>query len=142
MLPRGIRNNNPGNINYIGQPGACLEPKTATVPNPRFAKFQTMDQGVRALAFQLKLYFGRGLDTTGEIIHKWAPPSENNTADYADTVACLLGVSPDATLTCDTQTIAKLVMAISTYECGGRYLPFTQDSITPLVAGVLTPTIS
>ena len=141
MLPRGIRNNNPGNINYVGQPGAVLEPQSPTVPNPRFAKFASMDAGVTALAHQLSLYFSRGINTTDAIIHKWAPPSENNTADYADTVARLIGVPASAPLTCDVQTVSKLVMAISTYECGGRYLPFTIHSILPLVERALAPTM-
>lgn len=138
MLPRGIRNNNPGNINFVGQPGAVLEPKTSTVPDPRFARFLTMDAGIDALAHQLILYFDRGLDTTAEIIHKWAPPSENNTTDYANTVATLLGVGVDTKLTCDVSTLTQLVMAISTYECGRRYLPFTQKSIVPLITDTLS----
>lgn len=37
QLPRGIRNNNPGNLDYVGQPGAHLEtgvPCPALPPSP------------------------------------------------------------------------------------------------------------
>lgn len=44
-LPRGIRNNNPGNLNFAGQRGASLEGG----PGGRFATFDTMDEGVAAL---------------------------------------------------------------------------------------------
>ena len=43
-LPRGIRNNNPGNLNFAGQAGATKEGG----PNGRFAVFGSMQEGVAA----------------------------------------------------------------------------------------------
>ena len=137
-LPRGIRNNNPGNINFVNQPGAKMEPKSASVPVPRFAAWPTMDQGVIALAYQIKLYFGRRINTPAKIISQWAPPTENNTKSYIASVSQQIGAKPDQQLTCDVATVSKLVMAISIYECGHN-LPFTIRSIQPLVERALAP---
>jgi hypothetical protein len=72
--PRGIRNNNPGNINFAHQAGAKLEDG----PGGRFAVFATMEEGISALARQIHLFVGRGINTVNAIISKYAPPSDNN----------------------------------------------------------------
>ncbi|MBE9807346.1 lytic transglycosylase, partial [Escherichia coli] len=70
---RGERNNNPGNLNFAGQAGASLER-----PGGRFARFETAFDGLRALARQLMLYAGRGINSVEKIISTWAPASDNN----------------------------------------------------------------
>ena len=76
MEVRGIRNNNPGNLNYVGQAGTHLEKGV----HPRFAVFATPEAGLMALRGQLLRYNQRdGLDTAKGIISKWAPPTENDT---------------------------------------------------------------
>ncbi|MCN8743105.1 lytic transglycosylase catalytic, partial [Escherichia coli] len=64
---RGERNNNPGNLNFAGQAGASLER-----PGGRFARFETAFDGLRALARQLMLYAGRGINSVEKIISTWA----------------------------------------------------------------------
>ncbi|KUW94160.1 hypothetical protein, partial [Escherichia coli] len=59
---RGERNNNPGNLNFAGQAGASLER-----PGGRFARFETAFDGLRALARQLMLYAGRGINSVEKI---------------------------------------------------------------------------
>lgn len=140
MDPRGIRNNNPGNIDFLSQPYAVKEPRTFQVPRPRFAKFDTMDHGLQALAKQIQLYFSRGINTTAKIIHTWAPPTENHTGDYADFVAGKMGVPVNAVISCDVPTVSKLAMAISTYECGNN-LPFTIADVQKNVAVALGDTL-
>lgn len=77
---RGERNNNPGNLNFAGQAGASLER-----PGGRFARFETAFDGLRALARQLMLYAGRGINSVEKIISTWAPASDNNnTTAYRD----------------------------------------------------------
>ncbi|ECG8260377.1 hypothetical protein FO131_19570 [Salmonella bongori] len=80
LLPaRGIRNNNPGNLNFAGQEGASLEDG----PNGRFAVFPTMISGIAALDKQLSLYMKRGKDTIDSIVKTYAPGSDhNNVAEY------------------------------------------------------------
>lgn len=124
-IPRGIRNNNPGNLNFANQPGAVLEPRTAYICNPRFAKFQTMDEGIVALLKQLKLYFSRGVDTVASIISRWAPPTENVTSAYISYVARSMGVDKDERLSYEPHNLAELAVAIMHLENGQAVSSYT-----------------
>lgn len=113
--PRGIRNNNPGNLNFVGQEGATKEQGA----NGRFAVFKTMAEGIAALAAQLKRYASRGDDTITEIVGKYAPKNENNTQAYIQALSKKLGVDPNAQLNVnDKETLRKLIEGISTIENG------------------------
>lgn len=126
--PRGVRNNNPGNIDYharnnwVGQVGI-----ETGVSNPRFARFDTMENGIRALGKLLQTYFNRGQNTVLKIIGGagpgkpgWAPPSENDTAAYASAVARALGVGVNDRINVkDPTTLRKLTEAIIRHENGG-----------------------
>ncbi|WP_312387852.1 hypothetical protein [Atlantibacter hermannii] len=121
---RGLRNNNPGNLNYVGQAGATKEGG----PNGRFAVFETMQQGIAALYKQLQLYFSRGKDTIREIINTYAPSSENDTGAYVSAIAKKLGKGADEILnSSDTETIFNLMRGIIDHENGqsGKYISDT-----------------
>jgi hypothetical protein len=90
-LPRGIRNNNPINLEFAGQDGATKE----SGPNGRFAVFPTMAAGQDAALNQFKMDAGQGNDTVRGLITKYAPPSENDTNGYVAYMAKALGVGPD-----------------------------------------------
>lgn len=99
--PRGIRNNNPGNIEW-GSQWQGLRPESERTDN-RFAQFKDPVFGIRALACVLITYQdkrkakdGSRIDSIKEIIERWAPSFENDTGAYANSVAALLGgVGPD-----------------------------------------------
>ncbi|EFI5593594.1 lytic transglycosylase catalytic [Escherichia coli] len=112
---RGERNNNPGNLNFAGQAGASLER-----PGGRFARFETAFDGLRALARQLMLYAGRGINSVEKIISTWAPASDNNnTTAYIMAVSQRLGVDPRAALNMsDPQTMSALMSSIIQHENG------------------------
>ena len=114
--PIGIRNNNPGNIRYVGQ-------KNATMGEGGFAKFETMDDGVAAIQKQIGLYSHRdGINSVSGIIGKWAPPNENNTASYIDSVAKSIGVDKNDKIDVDNPEImGKLQKAIMNVEVGKKY---------------------
>ncbi|MUG90127.1 structural protein P5 [Bombella sp. ESL0385] len=116
MEVRGIRNNNPGNLDFVGQAGAHLEQGV----HPRFAAFNTPEAGLIALRGQLLRYNQHdGLDTVKDIISKWAPPTENDTAAYINGVSHALGVTPDQKLGPFTpQLVAGLMRAIIFIENG------------------------
>ncbi len=140
-IPRGVRNNNPGNIDFnprnawVGQIG--LEPKSASVPNPRFAVFDCPENGIRAQGKLVLNYRGKdgmpgvgkpGIDTVTEVISRWAPGNENNTPAYIAAVAKGMGVLPNAPLVLsDFKTLLDLVMGIINHEEG--YIPYTQAVI-------------
>jgi adenine/guanine phosphoribosyltransferase-like PRPP-binding protein len=111
--PRGIRNNNPGNIGK----GAGFQGETDG-NDPRFATFSTPEQGIRALAVNLLAYQDlHGLNTVNGIINRWAPSSENNTAAYVKDVAKEVGVDPTAEIDLhDPKVLAKVTAAIIQHE--------------------------
>lgn len=124
---RAERNRNPGNLEFRGQPGA--EPEEGS---GRFAKFQSVADGVSALVKQLQRYGDRGTDTITEIVSKYAPPNENDTQAYIAALAKRMGVSPDKELDLnDAETLSGLVKGISRHESGSDYLS-NQDVLTGL----------
>jgi len=123
---RSFRNNNFGNLNYIGQEGASLEAKNSK-GEARFARFNTPEEGMRALANQVTLYStGRSkaagyqkLETVSQIISKWAPTNENDTNAYIQAVSQKLGVKPNDKIdTSDQNVMTALIRAIATHEGG------------------------
>jgi hypothetical protein len=78
VLPRGLRNNNPGNI----EDG----PLAKSLPgykgsDGRFAIFETPEHGLGAMDALLTSYGRRGLKTVGEVIGRWAPKTDGNNVD-------------------------------------------------------------
>lgn len=92
-LPRGIRNNNPGNIERNpANKWQGVMPRERMTPEQRaekrFEVFASPAWGIRALAALLINYYDRhGLNTINKIIGRWAPPVENDTGAYARAVA-------------------------------------------------------
>ncbi|WP_432459401.1 virion protein [Agarivorans sp. QJM3NY_25] len=120
-LPRGIRNNNPGNLEFNdrvkwqGQIGS----------DGRFIIFDTPANGLRALGRTLLTYRSRdgvegygsaGVDTITEVINRYAPSSENNTGSYINHVSSQLNVSPDTAL--EYSDYPNLMAAIIKHENG------------------------
>ncbi|HDT4930474.1 TPA: hypothetical protein QHR04_004480 [Enterobacter kobei] len=119
-MPRGIRNNNPGNLNYAGQAGATLEGGEGG----RFAVFESMQHGVAALYKQLQLYFKRGINTLSSIVKTYAPASDNNNVDaYISALTKATGKGANEVLDSgDTATIARLMKGIVDHENGKGYI--------------------
>ncbi|MBE7729415.1 structural protein [Komagataeibacter sp. FXV3] len=119
-VPRGIRNNNPGNLDFVGQPGAHLE---TGVAEPRFAAFPTLTDGIRALRDQLLRYAERGLTTVASIISVYAPPTENATSAYITSLCRHMGVQADTVIDLrEPATMRGLIEGITTIENGPGHL--------------------
>ncbi|EBE1978147.1 transglycosylase [Salmonella enterica] len=123
---RNYRNNNLGNLVFANQEGAALEAPNAK-GEQRFARFNTPEEGIRALANQVSRYYNgtsaaagyQKLQTVSSIISKWAPPKENNTNQYIDNVSKYLGVSPNEKIdVSNPEVMTQLVRAIATKEGG------------------------
>ncbi|MDD4970748.1 MAG: hypothetical protein PHT07_15080 [Paludibacter sp.] len=118
--PRGVRNNNPGNINATSTTWNGKVPATENTDG-RFEQFYEFPYGVRALILNLKSYFKDGKNTVRKIIETWAPAAENGKASteaYVQDVAKKVGVKPDTVITFDRKYIDKLVKAIGQHENG------------------------
>lgn len=115
-VPRGIRNNNPGNIE--DGPFARSLPGYAG-SDGRFAIFNDLSSGEGAQTRLLGSYVQRGFDTPAEIINRWAPPSDNNpTGAYISYVARRAGIGPNDRVTEDK--IPLIAQAIREFENGSR----------------------
>lgn len=112
---RGIRNNNPGNLEYRGQEGAV---RAGGGPgDARFAAFRTSGEGLLAMAKQLNLDFSRGRTTIEALVAKYAPPEENDTAAYINDVAGKMHTRGRAALNLnDPAMLASLMNAMITHE--------------------------
>ncbi|WP_144883532.1 hypothetical protein [Leclercia adecarboxylata] len=130
---RGIRNNNPGNLEaswaftWQGQNGT----------DGRFATFASPEHGIRALGVNLLAYQRRGLDTISKIISRWAPPQDNNnTTAYIQNVSQALGVTPTTRLdVASPGVLTALSKAIIHQENGN--VPFSDETIASGIASAL-----
>lgn len=122
---RGVRNNNPGNIDH--NPKVIWQGELAFDPaiEKRFCRFRTPELGIRALAKTLLTYYNKhGLKTPKAIINRWAPSSENDTGSYASAVARALSVTPDTEINLKNKvTLVSLVIAIIAHENAGFQYP-------------------
>lgn len=118
VVPRGFRNNNPLNIEHSN------DNKWLGLSNPpsdgRFARFKSMDYGVRAAATLLMRYYDRdGRDTVRKIVNKWAPTTENNTASYIAAVCKYTWLTADVSINLhDRVVMEKLIRAMAKHENG------------------------
>ena len=117
MEPRGIRNNNPGNIRKTKDDWKGLRPEQT---DKDFFQFVSMPYGYRSLIKTLQNY--RKLHdcwTIGDFIRRYAPPTENHTTAYIRTVCDKMGVPPAyIPNTDDKLTMCMLAAAISYVENG------------------------
>ena len=91
---RGLRNNNPLNIRRSTD---RWDGAAETQTDKDFVQFQSMAYGYRAAWRILNTYYKKLKErkkhfTVENIIHRWAPPSENDTISYIRTVLTLSGI--------------------------------------------------
>lgn len=127
-MTRGIRNNNPLNIRHSADhwQGARIEQT-----DPSFVQFQSMAYGYRAAWKVLESYWKhfkrhRQPFTVQSIIHRWAPPSENDTGAYVRTVLTLTSLGyhenlPRPFMGIAIDKLVRLLAAMTTMECGVPY---------------------
>ena len=117
MIPRGLRNNNPGNIRITKDKWKGLRP---VQEDKEFFQFTEMKWGYRALIRTLQNYRRRhGCQTIADFIRRWAPSTENNTGGYISRVCKEMQVPttyvPDVE---DKTTMCACAAAISQVENG------------------------
>lgn len=137
-VPRGIRNNNPGNIDFSKANDWLGQLPFDPAIESRFARFDSPQHGIRALAKTLLSYQRKhGLKTVRAMIGRWAPASENNTTAYARAVETRLlaehGVPPGADIDLQSRALLVcLVQAIIHHENGAN--PYTPALVEEGVA--------
>ena len=122
--PRGIRNNNPGNIvagdRWLGRSGT----------DGRFVKFKSPEYGLRAIGKVINTYQKKhNINTIKGIITRWAPPIENNTSLYITYVCKHTGIKPNQPLNIFDKSgklkkereLKLIISAIIKMENGSKY---------------------
>ena len=136
MQPRGIRNNNPLNIRHSADQwqGACEEQKDKS-----FVQFKTMAYGYRAAWKTLQSYYNRFCAqsrafTVRNIIGRWAPPKENDTEAYVNSVMRLSSIGGKENLLPPENVdsygrLSKMIAAMTCIECGIRMNQVDEEAI-------------
>lgn len=119
-LSRGIRNNNPGNLRFtnIAWQGKIPKEKN-TDAKVSFEQFTEVKWGIRAMLRDLLNDIDKGKNTLRLLINEYAPPIENNTANYINVVAKSLGMTADEKIVnVDALFLLKIGRAIISHENG------------------------
>lgn len=129
--PLSVRNNNPGNLRFVGQPGA--------VPGEGgFARFASPEEGMEAMRRQIALDTQtRGMNVS-QFIKKYAPESENNTANYINFIRQQTGLGPNDTV--PPNMIPALQQAMIRME-GGQAASGYYAGVQPGTGGGFNPSL-
>lgn len=122
-VSRGIRNNNPGNIERTK---VRWKGMAADQPDPRFITFNAPEWGIRAIARILLGDWREGQNTIASLISEWAPEHENDTKAYIAAVgkAC----QTDPYRPCNVpELLVPIITAIIKHENGSQ--PYSADLI-------------
>lgn len=123
--PRGVRNNNPGNVKKGGSTWRGASP-AADQTDPVFVRFTDPKWGIRVIAYLLKSYQrNKGKRTLRQLISEpggWAPSNvDDNPSGYANFIADRLDVTIDTPLYFETNPaqLRAVVVAIIAFENNG-----------------------
>jgi len=123
-LPRGIRNNNAGNVEY-----SPANKWLGLADNPsdgRYCRFNHPRYGIRAFVLLLLKYQTEyRLKTISAMLNRYAPRQDNNATDaYIEHVAKAAGVTGKTPVSIrDFRTAKAIVMAIIEFENGMQPYP-------------------
>lgn len=124
QLPRGLRNNNPGNL----RPGEPWKGIIGTDDN--YLVFENIGYGIRAMGTDIANDIRiKRLVTIQQLINEFAPPSDSNpTSAYISAVSKATGFSSNQRLPETQDTIFRLLRAMINFELGGAYAGYITDS--------------
>ena len=115
-LPRGLRNNNSGNIRHNSD---VFQGEVNPSRDKEFKQFKTAAHGYRAVFKILSNYYRKySLTTIRKMIGRWAPENENNTAAYVSLVSSYSGIGPDDQISFDREQMIRIVAGMSKVENG------------------------
>lgn len=116
-LPRGMRNNNPGNIVQAANDWRGKVPAGQNTDG-KFEQFETYQYGVRAMIVLLKNYIDRyGLKTLSAIITRWCSGGCDLNV-YLQVMTQATGYTANQPLVADREVLKRLVRGIAQVEQG------------------------
>lgn len=125
-LPRGLRNNNPGNLVKTSIEWEGKIPLSKNTDS-RFEQFIELRYGIRAKMRDIITDINKGLNTPTKLISEFAPEFENNTATYIKTVVQLTGIGALSRIELTEETLVGLCKAISIVENGHAFSKYITD---------------
>ena len=126
LLPRGIRNNNPGNIRH--NPANRWQGQAEVQTDAEFVQFISPQYGFRAMTRILRNYQRQGVTSLYDMIHRWAPSNENHTANYVEFVSQYSGIAPHNDVDLSAY-LPRLLKAIAIFENGQDYATYYSDAM-------------
>ena len=119
MLPRGLRNNNPGNIRINSD---VFDGEVRPSKDKEFKQFEAMRYGYRAMFKILRTYIDKyGLDTIRKMITRWAPPGDgNHTENYIKVVSERSGIPADDIIYPDSREMMVRIVAVMSHVENGQ----------------------
>lgn len=134
-VPRGIRNNNPGDIEADGDPWQGLAKPHEMTPEQqaetRFCVFTTPIYGIRAMARTLITYQDKyGIRSVEAVVARWAPAEDRNDVDaYIRSLVSKTGFKRGEVLDMHKfEHLAPMVEGIIWHENGVQ--PYSRAQIT------------
>jgi len=125
MIPRGIRNNNPGNLVISRIPWKGKVPVNQNTDGV-FEQFTQMEYGIRAMIMDIRNDIKKyGLDTIRKLLTEY---TKTDLESYVKTVCRITGHKENDKIIPDEDTICALIAAMSFVENGGYYI--TDEQIT------------
>lgn len=123
---RGLRNRNPGNIRKTN-----IQWKGKVEGDDQeFETFSDFEFGIRAIGKLLASYDSQGVRTVSAVIHRYAPPVENDSSSYVKSVSRRTGLAEGDTIKPSDRP--KVVEAIIHHENG--ISPFSIEFIERALA--------
>ena len=113
--PRGVRNNNPGNLILTNIPWRGKIPNEQNTDG-KFEQFTQVVYGVRAMMKDLITDIGRGDNTILKLMYQYAPPNENPTESYIRGIEQMTGTNRNTIINPLDSNFKKLVQAIANFE--------------------------
>lgn len=136
--PAGMRNNNPGNIKYVGQPGTHASANTDQ-GDPQ-AVYDSPQAGMRAMYELLQKKYAAGKLTANDIIAAqggWTPGNTQAAMNIAKSAG--LDVNADIGLS-DPAKAQAFMRALMLQEHGAASSAYTDQMIADAISGKASPT--
>lgn len=126
QLPRGYRNNNPGNIKYSYKNDWLGKVPYIYNTDKEFEQFSELRYGVRAMIILIKKKIA-SKGNLSAVINDYAREPQDKVSKYIDFVTKQTGWEANKLLTTDRKTLFLLVSAMIGFENGGKDWVLSKD---------------
>ncbi len=129
-LPRGLANNNPGNLRRSNNAWLGKVPFNLSTDRD-FEQFYNVEDGIRASGENIYNILQNGAGTITDLITTYAPPSDgNDTQAYINSVAQATGLDPNTPVDLSAANLQKIVTAqFDVEDTTGAVLQYLPDSL-------------